>query len=528
MWPTGLVAVVAAFVLGAMAWRGAPPAWLGLSSHDFVHGPLARPHAVLLAVLLVQLGWGLARHRLVALGTTVVLLGAVAVAIHHVDYSLGPLAVAAGLALAHAHWSTVPERPQVYAAVRNGLFTAGAAILFDIVAHLDVVPALDMGSAGLVVLLVGLATALRAAPGPEPSGDDDRARVRRMVAAEGADTLAPFALRSDKTYLFSTDGTAVVGYRVLLGVAVVGGDPVGDPAAFADVVARFRALCDRKGWRPAVLGARGDLAALWGGMRRIGIGDEVVLDVAPFGLATRRMRNVRQAVRRTHNAGVRTSLVRAADIPAGLRAEMAALSRQWLGRNRERGFSMILDGLFDDAHPAGLFVLAFDPADRLVGFQRYLPVGEAGADWALSLDVMRRTKDRLNGLNERMIVDVVEYARDHGAGRVSLNFAAFRDLLDRPMAERRPAERVEYRLIHLLDPLIQVESLYLFNAKFRPGYVARSVLLGSWLALPAVLLALLGLEFALPYDRGRHAAPAIAPDRVPDETPAGHVLPPCG
>jgi lysyl-tRNA synthetase class 2 len=207
---------------------------------------------------------------------------------------------------------------------------------------------------------------------------------------------------------------------------------------------------------------------------------------------------------------------------------MAALSRQWLGRNRERGFSMILDGLFDDSHPAGLFVLAFDPADRLVGFQRYLPVGEAGADWALSLDVMRRTKDRLNGLNERMIVDVVEYARDHGAGKVSLNFAAFRDLLDRPMADRGPAEHVEYRLIHLLDPLIQVESLYLFNAKFRPGYVARSVLLGSWLALPTVLLALLGLEFALPYDRRRHVTPATAPDRVPDETPAGHVLPPCG
>ena len=277
-----------------------------------------------------------------------------------------------------------------------------------------------------------------------------------------------------------------------------------------------------------MLGARADLVTLWGDMRRVGIGDEVVLDAPTFSLATRRMRNVRQAVRRTHNAGVRTTLVRAADIPAGLRAELAALSRQWLGRNRERGFSMILDGLFDDAHPAGLFVLAFDPADRLVGFQRYLPVGESAADWALSLDVMRRTKDRLNGLNERMIVDVVEYAREHGARRVSLNFAAFRALLDRPTADRTPLDRLAYRLVHLLDPLIQVESLYLFNAKFRPGYVARTVLLGSWLALPIVLLALLGLEFALPYDRGRHATTATAPDRVPDETPAGHVLPPCG
>jgi lysyl-tRNA synthetase class 2 len=259
---------------------------------------------------------------------------------------------------------------------------------------------------------------------------------------------------------------------------------------------------------------------MWPGMRSVGIGDEVVLDVAPFGLGSRRMRNVRQAVRRTYNAGVRTTIVAAADIEPALRAEMAALSRQWLGRNRERGFSMILDGLFDDAHPAGLFVLAFDPADRLVGFQRYLPVGGS----ALSLDVMRRTKERLNGLNERMIADVVEYARARSMDRVSLNFAAFRSLLD---SDRQGAlEQAGYRLLHLLDPLIQVESLYLFNAKFRPGYVPRSVLLGSWPALPVVLLALLGLEFALPYDRRRHSTvpgtvPSALPEAMPDEATVG-------
>ena len=35
--------------------------------------------------------------------------------------------------------------------------------------------------------------------------------------------------------------------------------------------------------------------------------------------------------------------------------------------------------------------------------------------------------------------------------------------------ERRPA-----RAIHLLDPLIQVESLYRFNAKFKPGWLPRA------------------------------------------------------
>jgi lysylphosphatidylglycerol synthetase-like protein (DUF2156 family) len=524
VWLFGVVAVVVGVGIGVCAVHGTPPPWLGRPSHGLVNGPPARSHAVLLALLLLLLGWALIRRRLVAMGAMVLLLCVVALNLRHIGVGIYFLVAAGGLALCHAGFPAVPDRGHVHLAVRNGGLTLVAALLFGAAEHFHLVSRIDTGSALLVVLLVTLGTVLRSARAPEPSGEAERSRVRRMVGRPDADTLAPFALRTDKTYLFSADGRAAVGYRVLLGVAVVGGDPVGDPAAFADVVARFRALCERKGWRPAVLGARDELVSLWAahGMRSVGFGDEVVLDVAPFGLASRRMRNVRQAVRRTYNAGVRTTVVAAADVHPALRAEMAALSRRWLGTGRERGFSMILDGLFDDDHPVGLFVLAFDADDRLVGFQRYLPCGDPAADWALSLDVMRRSRDRLNGLNERMIVDVVEYAREHGADRVSLNFAAFRDLLER--TDRSGVERVGYRLLHLLDPFIQVESLYLFNAKFRPGYVPRSVLMGSWFALPIVLCALLGLEFALPYDRRRqHAAvPATEPVGAPAGLPEAH------
>jgi lysyl-tRNA synthetase class 2 len=186
---------------------------------------------------------------------------------------------------------------------------------------------------------------------------------------------------------------------------------------------------------------------------------------------------------------------------------MSEVSTRWLGKARERGFSMVLDGLFDTRNPDAVFVLAFDPEQRVVGFQRYLPAGlgygptpAQGA--ALSLDVMRRERGRFNGLNERMIVDLVAYAKARGIGTVSLNFAAFRALLDRG-AQRGPVQQLGYRTLHLLDPFIQVESLYLFNAKFRPGYLGRRVAFGSWFALPVVLLALLGLEFALPYDLRR-------------------------
>ena len=49
------------------------------------------------------------------------------------------------------------------------------------------------------------------------------------MSAWGADTLAPFVLRADKSYFFTDDETAFLAYRVVGGVAIVSGDPVGPP-----------------------------------------------------------------------------------------------------------------------------------------------------------------------------------------------------------------------------------------------------------------------------------------------------------
>jgi lysyl-tRNA synthetase class 2 len=224
----------------------------------------------------------------------------------------------------------------------------------------------------------------------------------------------------------------------------------------------------------------------------------VLLDVETFSMAGRTMRNVRQAVQRTHHFGITTSIVREGDLDTGLQMEVATLSTHWLGGSAERGFSMILDGLGTGVHPECVLVLARDGAGRLVGCQRYVPSGDT-----LSLDVMRREPGSVNGLNERMIADVVTYAREHGIRLVSLNFAAFRTLLD--SSRRGPLERAGYQALHLLDPFIRVESLYRFNAKFHPGYLPRGVAFPSWLSVPVVAAAMVGMEFGLVYDRHRAA-----------------------
>jgi lysyl-tRNA synthetase class 2 len=358
-------------------------------------------------------------------------------------------------------------------------------------------------------VIVVLSWLLASAPAPRPGNRAQRAILRAMISHPDSETLAPFALRYDKSHVFSPDGRAAIAYRVLAGMAVAGGDPIGARESWPGAVAEFSALVERSGWRPAVLGAGPEARPLWQerGMRCIGIGDEVIVDAEAFSLDGRTMRNVRQAVRRTERAGLVTEVIPERQLDPGLAGQLRRIHREWLGAaGREHGFAMNLDGMARGVHPDALIVVAMAPEGYAVAFQRYLPAAHAGRNAALSLDVMPRTPLSPNGVNERLIVDMIEYARNHGYRRVSLNFAAFRPLLAQarsaPEALTR-TQRATIRAIGLLDPLIQVDSLYRFNDKFQPGWIPRAVLLGSWFDLPRFAVAAFGLEFALPYDRRR-------------------------
>jgi lysylphosphatidylglycerol synthetase-like protein (DUF2156 family) len=346
-----------------------------------------------------------------------------------------------------------------------------------------------LGGGGLLAMLMAL---LSPAPAPPPGTDEERAEAARLVDADGSDTLAPFLLRGDKSYVFSRDRRAVIGYRVLFGVAAAGADPVGDPRSYPDAVAEFAALAHRSGWRMAVLGARADLLELWSpyGMHSIGIGDEVLLPTGEFGLGGRSMRNVRQAVRRTHNFGVTTEVVPEGGLSDADRTRLRALATEAMGGVEERGFSMNMDGLLTGRHTFPVLVVAKDADGEPVGFQRYLP---SASGRRLSLDAMRRKPGSPNGLNERMIADIMAYAAEHEVDEVSLNFAAFRELFE--TEDRSALEQGTYRVIHLLDRFVKVESLYLFNRKFKPRYVPRRVMFPSWVSLLPIGLALLTLEF---------------------------------
>lgn len=366
---------------------------------------------------------------------------------------------------------------------------AAAAVCAGLCAHflsLAVLGNILVAGSGLVLMLPTTAQ-------PQPELLE---QVWALVNATRGDPLAPFAMHSSKSYHFNTDKTAAIAYRTRLGFAVVSGDPIGDVTQFGNLVADFARMCRSRGWRIIVLAGAQRHAGLWCNeaigqpMLAVPVGRDVVVDVRHFTLAGRRYRNLRQAVRRTHNCGVTTEVVDEQDIDGALAAELTeVLYTAHKGARTERGFCMNLDGALQGRFPGVKLVIARDRCGRVAAFHRYATAGEGSE---ITLDVPYRRPDAPNGIDERLSVDMIAEAETRGALRLSLAFAAFPEIFD--ATHRGRLQRVAYRLIHLLDPLIRLESLYHYLGKFHSLGERRYVVLCAY-HIPAALVVLLSLEF---------------------------------
>jgi lysyl-tRNA synthetase, class II len=337
--------------------------------------------------------------------------------------------------------------------------------------------------------------------GPWRYRQREEARERRLahdlVATWGADTLAPFVLRGDKSYFFSEDERSFIAYRVVGGVAIASGDPIGRAGQDGELLDSFISFVRERGWRLAVLGASERRLDLYRsrGLHALYHGDEAVVETARFSLEGRAIRKVRQSVHRLEREGYTAKALHPRELASDLRRELEAVAREWRGREPERGFVMALDTLFRLEDDEALFVVGFGPGGAAAGFLHFA-VSKPGC--ALSLSSMPRLKSTPNGFNEWLVCAAVDWARANGFARISLNFAPFAALLA-PEAELSALQRVERRALLSLKGHFQLDNLLRFNRKFAPSWQRRFVVYERRRDLPRVGIAALAAEAYLPF-----------------------------
>jgi lysyl-tRNA synthetase class 2 len=317
----------------------------------------------------------------------------------------------------------------------------------------------------------------------------DEVRLRELLAKEPEpDSLGYFALRRDKSVIFSPSGKAAIAYRAVGGVSLASGDPLGDPEAWPGAIEMWLREASEHAWAPAVAGASEQAGEVFArhGLTALELGDEAIVEVAEFTLEGRAMRTVRQATNKIKRAGYTARIRRHSEIPAAEMAGLQSSADHWRYGQPERGFSMALNRLGDQADGDCLMIECFDAEGRLRALLSYVPWGKDG----LSLDLMRRDKESDNGLVEFMIIELLQRAAEFGVERVSLNFAMFRAVFERgSRLGAGPVLRLWRGVLLFFSRWWQLESLYRANAKYRPIWEPRFVLYARSADLPRIGVA---------------------------------------
>lgn len=445
---------------------------------------------------------------------------------------MGAVSLGVGLLIVRSHPDTIEGRPSLAAELEHvlwGLFGFEGPVGYRDGA--DYTVGYSLGALGLLTVATTAYLAFRPEHPAARLTPSDEERLRELLATHGRrDSLGHFALRRDKAVIFSPSGKSAVCYRVVSGVMLASGDPVGDVEAWPGAIAAFMEEARAHSWTPAVVGCSETGGEVWTretGLDALELGDEAIVDVAGFTLSGRAMRNVRQMVKRIERAGYETRVRRVADLDAAELETVRRAAADWRGTDTERGFSMALGRIGDPADGESVIATAHKAAEEgaeegpygdLKAVLHFVPWGPDG----MSLDLMRRDRSADPGMNELLIVASLQAAPALGVTRVSLNFAMFRSALARgEKLGAGPVLRGWRALLVFLSRWFQIESLYKFNAKFGPRWEPRFVVFRTTRDLPRIGLAAMQAEgfvsLALPrlLGRGRRAEPRPCAHRAP-------------
>jgi lysylphosphatidylglycerol synthetase-like protein (DUF2156 family) len=315
-------------------------------------------------------------------------------------------------------------------------------------------------------------------------------RLRRF----GGGTISWMTTWEANTRVAASGGGAI-GYQSHAGVAVMLGDPITAEASRVDALAEFQRRTQHAGLIPCVFSANeATAAARPPGWRSVIVAEDTIVDLPGLEFKGKAWGPVRTAMNRAGREGIEFRMVRLAEQPWNVLAQVRAISEQWTGDKGLPEMRFTLGTVDEALDPEALVGLAVDGEGSLHGVTSWLPVyGPADPSngeprivgW--TLDLMRRRDGGFGPVMEFLIAASAQHFSDEGYAFVSLSGAP----LVRPeQAEAGPVDQVLEQIGGLIEPLYGFKSLHRFKQKFNPRHESLHLLYRDEGDLPRIGIAL--------------------------------------
>ncbi|WP_129583372.1 phosphatidylglycerol lysyltransferase domain-containing protein [Actinomyces mediterranea] len=296
----------------------------------------------------------------------------------------------------------------------------------------------------------------------------------------------------------SADGSALIAYRRVAGVALTITDPAARPENLHRVVAEFATYATSHSMIPALYSVHANTARVahqlgWTTMK---VAEEAVMDLPALAFTGKKWQDVRTAINRAAKEGITAEWTTLATCPEGVLDQIRAISSAWVDEKALPEMGFTLGGMNEMAVEETRLLLARDEEGTVHAVTSWLPVYNEGELIGLTLDVMRKRDGGFRPSIEFLLGRAALDAKEEGLQILSLSGAplAHSGLAARePDLEESGAERFAPVLDYvgsLLEPVYGFRSLLFFKKKFQPRFEPLYLAVPDMLDIPTVGIAI--------------------------------------
>lgn len=211
------------------------------------------------------------------------------------------------------------------------------------------------------------------------ASDDDRRRLTAL-AQRGGSTLSWMATWPGNAAWFAPDGRAAFAYRVIGGVALTVGGPIGDEDSHRQAVDGFLAHCRERGWTPALYSVDDAIvdAVRERGWAAVQVAEDTLLPLAELTFTGKRWQDVRTALNRARRDGVTAEATTYARASWRIREQIREISEEWSAEKGLPEMGFTLGGLAELDDPRVRLLPAVDASGTVLAVTSWMPVHEHG------------------------------------------------------------------------------------------------------------------------------------------------------
>ncbi|WP_052493209.1 bifunctional lysylphosphatidylglycerol flippase/synthetase MprF [Rhodococcus sp. MEB064] len=326
---------------------------------------------------------------------------------------------------------------------------------------------------------------------------DDPHRARGILQTSGGSNLAWMSTWRKNRYWFTSDSHSYIAYRVIGGVALTTGGPVGPDGAQGATVRGFAEFCADYGWTPCLYSIPDNTRVITDelGWSAIRVGEETILDLAGLKFTGKKFQDIRTAFNRATKGGVSAEWITYAEAPLAIRDQIGAISREWVADKSMPEMGFTLGGLTEMEDPAVRCLVAIDTDRTVHGVTSWLPVYREGHLAGWTLDFMRRRSAGFGPAVEFLIASAALSFQDEGIEFISLSGAPLATATASSTSQgglesNGNVDRLLATLGKALEPVYGFRSLLAFKSKFQPRYDAMYMSFPDGAALPSIANAI--------------------------------------